>query len=553
MTPALSYFIDFSEHDTSVLVVSRAGKNRVNAQYRAHFARGECYSMRMKVFTLRQGFAIISLLATNSVACSTAGHGDSQEVDLQRSPLTTLELSVLAGSIGQSGSVDGVAGAARFGSLYGVAVSSSGDVFVAETLAVRKIDAGASVTTFSALPTYGEDPPDHPDPRGIAVGAAGAVYVANNNIYTVDKITGSGAITRVAGTLFSNGSPDDLNHPEGVAVDAAGNLYIADTWSDRIAKVAPGGTLTTLASGFSGPRGVAVDREGRVLVADTGNFSIRSIDASGVVTTLAGSPSQSASIDGPVAVARFVAPSAVAAGLDGTLYVVDGPTIRKITTDGTVSTLVGVAGQSQLVLGALPASLANPSGVAITAQGDLVITETRRNVVLTVRGAGPDCSNGECSTYAGDGQVLADFAACTNADLSSTLGTACSFASGEVPLTAGGFDAAAPPELDVGTTYGVRLAADGEQNGGTVAFTAPTTGEYLVYLGTPNVPFLTDGEAPACSRYLSPSRVAAITGGTCEKFRGVYLLPEAQAGSRVRIRLGQITPQSWVRVLILPR
>lgn len=97
-----------------------------------------------------------------------------------------------------------------------------------------------------------------------------------------------------------------------------------------------------------------------------------------------------------------------------------------------------------------------------------------------------------------------------------------------------------------------KIGADGQQ-GGTVAFIAPSTGEYLVYLGTPNVPFRTDGEALACSRYLSASRVQDITGGTCEKFRGVYLLPQTQAGARVRIRLGQLSPQSWVRMLVLPR
>jgi hypothetical protein len=133
------------------------------------------------------------------------------------------------------------------------------------------------------------------------------------------------------------------------------------------------------------------------------------------------------------------------------------------------------------------------------------------------------------------------------------LGAACDFEDGEVPLLASVFDSKAPPQLTVGTTYGVRLAESAGQYGGTVAFTAPATGEYLVYLGTPNVPFSTDDEPPACSRYLSPSRVAEVTGGTCDKFRGVYSLPLMQAGERARLRFGKITPQSWLRVLVLPR
>jgi len=488
-----------------------------------------------------------------SVGCAAPSVTEAGNLGVEQSPLGSLELSLLAGSVGQNGSADGVGSAARFGNLFGIATSASGEAFVIEALAVRKIGAGATVTTFSALPTYGEDPPDFPDPRGVAVDAAGAVYVANNNVYTVDKITGSAALTRVAGTLFSNGSLADLNHPEGVAVDASGNLYIADTWNDRIAKVTPAGTLTTLASGFSQPRGVAVDDAGHVLVADTGNSVISSIDANGVVTVVAGSPAQSGSTDGPANLARFGEPRALAAGLDGTLYVVDGTTIRKITKTGTVSTLVGVAGQAQLTLGTLPASLQAPSGVAITPSGDLLITETSRKVVLTVRGAGPDCSSGACAIYPGAGQVLEDFPACANGDLSSSLATACAVTSGELPLSAGSFTEATPPAINVGSTYGVRLATEDGQQGGTVAFTAPSTGEYLVYLGTPNVPFRTDGEAPACSRYLSAGRVRDITGGTCEKFRGVYLLPQTQAGAQVRIRLGQLSPQSWVRLLVLPR
>ncbi|RYZ06949.1 MAG: hypothetical protein EOO73_14270 [Myxococcales bacterium] len=506
----------------------------------------------MSVFQLRPGLLLMGILGLTSAGCAASGAGDTEPTGSTRATLSSLQLSVLAGSVGEGGSVDGAASSARFGNLFGVAVSASGDVFVVESLAVRKIGAGASVTTFSALPTYGSDPPDNPDPRGLALDASGAVYVSNNNIYTVDKITGNGAITRVAGTLFSNGSPADLNHNEGVAVDASGNLYIADTWNDRVVKVAPGGSLTTLASGFSQPRGVAVDSAGNVLVADTGNHAIRSIAPGGTVITVAGSPSQTASMDGPVNTAGFASPSALTAGLDGTLYVVDGTTIRTIS-QGTVSTLVGSAGQSSLILGTLPASLENPSGVAITPHGDLIITETTRHVVLKVEGAGPDCSSGACSVYSEPSKVLADFPACSNGDLTSTLATACGVGGGEVPLSAGGFDSVTPPQLTVGTTYGVRLAASAGQNGGTVAFTAPSTDEYLVYLGTPNVPLSTDGEAPACSRYLSQSRVAEITGGTCDKFRGVYSLPLLQAGAQVRIRLGEFTPQSWVRVLVLPR
>lgn len=346
--------------------------------------------------------SLLSVIAAlSSAACSAPEAAGAEDRGFERSSLGTLELSVLAGGVGQPGSADGVGSAARFGRLYGVATDTSGDAFVIEPLAVRRIDAAGVVSTFGALPTYGEDPPDLPDPRGIAGDGSGSVFVANNNLYTVDKLSAGGALTRVAGTLFDNSSAGSLDHPEGVAVDAAGNLYIADTWNHRIAKLAPGGVLTTLASGLSSPRGVAVDGAGRVLVADTGNAVVRRVDAAGVVTLVAGALAQTGSVDGPAHLARFSDPRALAAGRDGRIYVVDGTTIRQITTAGMVTTLVGVAGQSLLQLGPLPAGLHSPSGVAITSAGDLLITESLRNVVLRVEGAGPACTSGGCGTYLG--------------------------------------------------------------------------------------------------------------------------------------------------------
>lgn len=503
------------------------------------------------------GASAMALLAAAGSGCAPAIEpGDSGD-DVARSsvaePLAPLQLSVLAGAVGQSGSTDGVGAAARFQFLFGVTTNADSDLSVIEGLAVRRISPAAAVTTFSALPTYGSDPPDLPDPRGVAVDASDAVYVSNNNVYTVDKIQPNGTITTVAGHLFSQSDPSDLDHPEGLALDASGNLYVADTFKNRIVKVTPAGVFSELPQPqfgqFSSPRGVAVDRDGGILVADTGNFVIRRIAPSGQVSTIAGVPGEAGHVDGPYFHARFSAPNAIATSLDGSVYVADGTTIRKLTPWGDVSTFVGVSGQSTLALGPLPASLEAPSGVAITPAGNLAITELLQHVVLTVQGAGPDCSAGQCSAH-----ILADFPACANSDLQSTLGTACGFTGAATELAAPAFGAyEQPPSLDVGRVYGVSLAgAFHSENAGSIAFVAPKTDDYLIYLGTPNVPFLSD-TAPVCSRYLSDARVQAITGGTCDRFRGVYRLPQVPQGTRVHIRLGKIAPQFWVRVLILPR
>ena len=151
------------------------------------------------------------------------------------------------------------------------------------------------------------------------------------------------------------------------------------------------------------------------------------------------------------------------------------------------------------------------------------------------------------------GQVLADFHMCANADLQSTLAIACAARRRAVPIQASTFGDAGPPQIEVGRTYGVRLKDLGDFNAGTIAFTAPSTDDYVMYLGTPNVPVQSDEMTPTCSRYLSAASVAKMVEKPCDAFRGAYLLPQTDAGTNVRIRLGPISPQRWVRLLVLPK
>ena len=106
-------------------------------------------------------------------------------------------------------------------------------------------------------------------------------------------------VSTVAGLAGISGSADGTNSaarfnlPQGVAVSAAGNLYVTDSLNDTIRKVRPAGTnwvVSTLAglagatgstdgtgsaARFNNPNGVAVDGLGRLFVADSDNFTIR--------------------------------------------------------------------------------------------------------------------------------------------------------------------------------------------------------------------------------------------------------------------------------------
>jgi hypothetical protein len=184
-----------------------------------------------------------------------------------------------------------------------------------------------------------------------------------------------------------------------VATDRNGNLFVADSGNSTIRRISPAGVVTTLAgeagtrgssdgtgalarfdladSGwqFFGASGLATDGAGNVYVADTNNHTVRRITPVGVVTTLAGSAGQRGSADGIGSGARFDRPQGVAADSGGNLYVADtgNHTIRKITADGVVSTVVGRPGHAGFLSGSLPGGLTSPVGVAVSGTSLLVV------------------------------------------------------------------------------------------------------------------------------------------------------------------------------------
>ena len=168
------------------------------------------------------------------------------------------------------------------------------------------------------------------NPIGLAIDRAGNIYIGdsgNNRIRMISSSTGN--ITTIAGTgvggrLGDGGlaSKAQLNNPKGVAVDAAGNVYIADSFNSRIRVIGTNGIISTVAgtgvSGYSGdgglatngqmfyPSGLAIDKSGLIYVADNQNNVVR------LLTPVAGLPSIAPG--GVSAAAAFGGGSSVAPG-----------------------------------------------------------------------------------------------------------------------------------------------------------------------------------------------------------------------------------------------
>jgi DNA-binding beta-propeller fold protein YncE len=173
-------------------------------------------------------------------------------------------------------------------------------------------------------------------------------------------------------------------------VDGEGSIIIVDLGNNRVRKISPDGTVSTLAGSgsegfldgagaaaqFNGPWGVAVDGEGNIIIADLGNRRVRKIIRDGTVSTLAGSGSAGFA-DGAGTAAQFYCPRGVAVDGEGSIIIADygNQRVRKISPDGTVSTLAGsaIAGFAD---GAGPAAQFNgPYGVAVDGEGNIIITE----------------------------------------------------------------------------------------------------------------------------------------------------------------------------------
>jgi uncharacterized protein (TIGR03437 family) len=312
---------------------------------------------------------------------------DSANNRIRKVTKSTGNISTIAGNgTAQFSGDGGSATSASLNAPYGVAVDSSGNVYIADLLnqVVRKVNTSGTISTFAGTNQYGFQGDGGPaanaqldQPVGLAVDSANNLYIADSKNFCIRKVDTDGNISTVAGSATNQGYSGDggpatqakMNTPYGVAVDSAGNIYIADSANNRIRKVS-NGIITTIAgtgvAGFSGdggpatkaqlknPYGVSVDVVGNVFVSDYGNYRIRMISTNGVITTLAGFAAGYGGNGGPAINATLAFPTGTVSDSSGNVYIADSGNnvIREMTPNGPTVAGGGVVSASQF--GAFP-------------------------------------------------------------------------------------------------------------------------------------------------------------------------------------------------------
>jgi sugar lactone lactonase YvrE len=329
------------------------------------------------------------------------------------------DVSTVAGTLGQSGFVDGTGSAARFNQPDCLAMDGSGNLFVADNHnnRIRMITPGGVVTTFAGngqwalLDGLGTSA-QIGNPVGLAFDPSGNLYVSQDND-VIRKVTAAGQVSTVAGAYQVEGATDgqgsaaSFYYPAGLAWDAANNrLLVADSYNHSIRTVSPSGLVGTLAGSpsligtadgqgaaarFYFAYGVAVDSARSIFVADIFNSTIRKVTLDGTVTTFAGTPKQAGGTDGTGAAARFYYPYGLAIDKTDNLFLCEsanGNRIRKITPAGVVTTLAGSSTSGSVDGTGSAARFSSPSGIAVDASGTAFVSDTLNHTIRMVTPAG---------------------------------------------------------------------------------------------------------------------------------------------------------------------
>ena len=256
----------------------------------------------------------------------------------------------VAGTLGQGSVADNIA-ATKFQltAPSGLAIDAAGNLYIADTARVRKVSGGTIATVAGGGTAFGDNGPATKallsNPQGLAVDSSGKLYLADLNRV---RAVANGSITTFAGNGGDGYQGDNgpataamFSSPNGVAVDVSGNLLIADTVNNRVRMVA-NGTITTVAGNgandFTGNNGTATSAAIALpsgVAADTaGNFYIT--DARRILKVTKGKLTTIGAIAGA---------QGIAVDADGNVYVADPSShqVRILSPAGTTCAVTAPA------------------------------------------------------------------------------------------------------------------------------------------------------------------------------------------------------------------
>ncbi len=370
------------------------------------------------------------------------------------------------------------------------------------------------------------------DPFGVLVDAAGNVYFSDQADNRVRKVAPTGIISTVAGTGIFGATGDtgvatnaQVGTPRGLALDAAGNLYIASGGGAAIRRVAPTGTITTYAGGngpglagdggpataaqLLGPVSVAIDANGNLFISDSGSHRIRRVDAATrAVSTFAGTGIAGFAGDGGAAInAQLTLPRQLAFDTAGNLYIADtgNSRIRRITPAGVITTIAGTGVTVNSGDGgpAAQAEINSPAGIAIDKANNIYVSAGAliRKIEAATGRIGTIAGNGTAN-FSGDGALATNAALYFPQDLAVDQ--------------AGNVYIADTHNLRIRKLTPAQLVPEGVANGGTLLAGPVAPGEIVSIFG-----FNLGPATPVGLQLDTAGKVTTEAGGTTVLFDGI--------------------------------